>query len=403
MKYAIVLPDGAADFPLDALEGRTPFEAAHTPVLDRLSRRGRLGTVCTTPAGMPCGSDVCTMSLLGYDPARFHTGRAPLEAAAMGLPLGSHDWVFRVNLVSAPGGVMQDHSAGHIGDGEATQLLRDFIEFAELPGDIELHPGVSYRQVMVDRSTARDWSELASTPPHDIPGEPIDKHLPVGGEHAPLLRDLIEASRACFAEHEINQARRDAGLAEASCLWPWGQGTPPAAPSFREKFGLRGAMITAVDLLAGLASFLGWDRLDVPGQTSYHDTDYAAAGRHAADALDEYDLVAVHLEAPDEAAHAGDPHTKVAAIEAIDRDVLRPLVERLGAKHRPYRLLLLPDHYTRVDNRKHDPTDPPFLLVGEGVPSPREVTFSEKHAAASDLHIAHGHELMEFFLRGGLA
>ena len=400
MKYAIVLPDGAADFPIDALDGKTPFEAADTPVLDELSTHGRLGTVRTTPPGMPCGSDVCTMSLLGYDPARYHTGRAPLEAAALGVDLGPDDWVFRVNLVSAPDGVMQDHSAGGIGDAEARQLLSDFIAAADTPG-LELHPGVAYRHIMVDRDPRRDWDELVTTPPHDVPGEPVSKHLPHGGDYAPLLRDLIERSRAVFADHEINQARRDTGQAEATCLWPWGQGTRPAMPPFQERFGCRGAMITAVDLLAGLAAFMGWDRLDVPGQSSYHDTDYAAAGRHAADALDRYDVVAVHLEAPDEAAHAADPHTKVAAIEAIDRDVLGPLVERLRAKHDPFRLLLLPDHYTRCDTRKHDPTPPPLLLYGHELPGVRRKPFSEANAHAADLHIAHGHELMEFFLHGG--
>lgn len=401
MKYAIVLPDGAADFPLDALDGRTPFEAADTPRIDELAIDGRLGTVRTTPEGMPCGSDVCTMSLLGYDPSRYHTGRAPLEAAAMGIDLARTDWVFRVNLVSAPDGVMQDHSAGHIGDAEATQLLADFAAAHPLPG-FELRPGVSYRHILVDRDPARDWDELVTTPPHDIPGQPMAKHLPVGGNHAGLLREMIESSAALFADHEINQARRDTGQGEATCLWPWGQGVPPTLPPFEQKFGLRGAVITAVDLLAGLARFLGWDRLDTPGQSSYHDTDYVAAGRHAADALNDYDVVAVHIEAPDEAAHAADPHTKVAAIEAIDRHVVGPLVDRLRSRPEPFRLLLLPDHYTLVETRKHDPTPPPFLIHGHEIHGVRHKPYHEKNAQAADLHIAHGHELMEFFLRGGL-
>ena len=401
MKYAIVLPDGAADFPLEALEGRTPFEAADTPRIDELAIDGRLGTVRTTPAGMPCGSDVCTMSLLGYDPARYHTGRAPLEAAAMGVDLARSDWVFRVNLVSTPHGVMQDHSAGHIGDAEASRLLTDFADAHPLRG-LELRPGVSYRHILVDRDPERDWDELVTTPPHDIPGQPVSGHLPLGGDHAALLRELIESSTALFADHEINQARRETGQAEATCLWPWGQGVPPTLPSFEQRFGLRGAMITAVDLLAGLASFLGWDRLDAPGQSSYHDTDYAAAGRHAADALHDYDVVAVHIEAPDEAAHAADARTKVAAIEAIDRHIVGPLVDRLRDRAEPFRLLLMPDHYTRVDTRKHDPTPPPFLIHGHEIHGVRRKPFTENNAQAADLHIAHGHELMEFFLRGGL-
>lgn len=401
MKYAIVLPDGAADFPLEALDGKTPFEAADTPHIDELAIDGRLGTVRTTPDNMPCGSDTCTMSLLGYDPQRYHTGRAPLEAAAMGVDLASTDWVFRVNLVSAPDGAMQDHSAGHIGDAEAAQLLADFADARHWPG-FELHPGVSYRHILVDRDPDRDWDELVTAAPHDIPGQSVAKHLPVGGDHAGILREMIEASTALFADHEINRTRRDTGQAEATCLWPWGQGVPPTLPSFEQRFGLRGAVITAVDLLAGLASFLGWDRLDTPGQSSYHDTDYAAAGRHAADSLDDYDVVAVHIEAPDEAAHAADPQTKVSAIEAIDRHVVGPLVDRLRQRAEPFRLLLMPDHYTRVETRKHDPTPPPFLIHGHEFHGVRRKPFTEKNAQAADLHIAHGHELMEFFLRGGL-
>ncbi len=313
MKYVIIIPDGAADFAVPELEGRTPLEAAKTPHLDRLSQRGRQGTVRTTPEGMPCGSDVCTMSLLGYDPKRFHTGRAPLEAAALGIELDERDWIFRVNLVTVIDGLMQDHSAGHISDEEGRRLLRDFAARLEIPGML-LYPGVSYRNIMVDISartemvaqsaagassaavvhdatTARDWSELVTVPPHDIPGEPIRKHMPIGGDYAYLLQQIIAESEVFFAEHEINVTRREMNELPATHLWPWGQGRRPSMPSFHERFGLRGAMITAVDLLAGLASFIGWDRLDVPNQTSYHDNDYAATGKHAVAALDEYDVV----------------------------------------------------------------------------------------------------------------
>ncbi len=401
MKYVLIIPDGAADYPLDELEGKTPFEAARTPWLDRLALEGRLGTVATTPEGMPCGSDVCTMNLLGYDPVKFHTGRAPLEAAALGIDLKPTDWVFRVNFVTVIDGKMQDHSAGHITNDEARQLLTDFASRFDAPG-MALFPGVSYRNIMVDGSNERDWSELVTVPPHDIPGEPMRKHLPVGGDHADLLHRMIAESQVLFADHEINVTRRELGELPATHLWPWGQGTIPKMPTFQSRFGLRGAMITAVDLLAGIASFIGFDRLDVPGQTSYHDNDYAATGRYAVAALDDYDLLVVHVEAPDEASHAADATTKVAAIEAIDQHVVGPLQQALRDRSEPWRILVLPDHYTRVETRKHDPTPVPFIITGHRISSVVNKNFTEAHAAESDLHVPYGHELMEFFLKAGL-
>lgn len=400
MKYAIIIPDGAADHPLDELDGRTPFQVARKPHTDRISTEGRQGTVATTPEGFSCGSDVCTMSLLGYDPVRYHTGRAPLEATALGIELAPSDWVFRVNLVTILDQRMVDHSAGQITSAEGLRLLSEFA--AELPdAALRLHPGVSYRNIMVDAAGRRDWSRVKTTPPHDVPGEPVRKHLP-SGRHADLLVDVIRRSERFFADHDINRTRRDLGELPATHLWPWGQGRRPALDAFEQRHGLRGAMITAVDLLAGLAGLIGWQRLDVPGQTSYHDTDYAAAGRHAVEALDGYDLVCVHVEAPDEASHAADAATKVAAIEAIDEHVVGPLLAALAARGPEHRVLYLPDHYTAVGTRKHDPTPVPFAMGGHRVHAVLRRPFNEVNAAESDLHIGYGHELMEYFLRGGL-
>ena len=401
MKYLIIIPDGAADFPLDALDGATPLEAARTPHTDALCTAGRQGTVATTPKGMSCGSDVCSMSLLGYDPRKFHTGRAPLEAAALGIELSDSDWIFRVNLVTVIDGRMEDHSAGHLSNDEGRQLLADLASRLDLPG-IDLYPGVSYRNIMVDRSGQRDWEELVTVPPHDIPGEPIRKHLPVGGEHAMLLQQMIAESEVLLRDHEINLTRREMGELPATHVWPWGHGRRPSMPAFEQRFGLRGAMITAVDLLAGIAQFIGWDRLDVPGQTSYHDNDYEAAGRHAIAALEDYDVVCVHIEAPDEASHAADANTKVAAIEAIDEHVVGPLHEALESRGEPWRLLMMPDHYTRVETRKHDPTPVPFFIAGENIRSVLQRPFSERSANEADLHIAFGHELMDYFLHSGM-
>ncbi|MCC7146301.1 MAG: cofactor-independent phosphoglycerate mutase [Phycisphaeraceae bacterium] len=405
MKYAIIIADGAADFALEELGGKTPFEAARKPHTDRLSSEGRQGSVATTPTGMPCGSDVCCMSVLGYDPLRYHRGRAPLEAAALGIALSPSDWIFRVNLVTVIDGLMQDHSAGHISNNEGWGLLSDLAKTVRVDG-MTLYPGVSYRNILVDSSGQRDWSGLVTTPPHDIPGEPMRKYLPTGNPHAAILDRMISESETLFAAHEINLTRRELGEVPATHVWPWGQGRMPQIPSFQSQYGLRGAMITAVDLLAGLSSFIAWDRLDVPGQTSYHDTDYAAAGRFGIAALDDYDLVCIHVEAPDEASHAADAKTKVVAIEAIDQHIVGPVHQALAqraAGGEPYRMLYLPDHYTCVHTRKHDPTPVPFAVCGHHIHSVLKRPFSEANAAESDLKIHFGHELMEYFLRSGMA
>ncbi|MCC7205470.1 MAG: cofactor-independent phosphoglycerate mutase [Phycisphaeraceae bacterium] len=402
MKYVLIIADGAADHPLEELDGKTPLEAARKPNTDQIAVTGRQGTVATTPPGFPCGSDVCCMNLLGYDPALYHKGRAPLEAAALGIDLTPKDWIFRVNLVTVIDGMMQDHSAGHISSEEGWELLSGLAQRVAIPG-MTLYPGVSYRNILVDSSGGRDWSQLSTTPPHDIPGQPIRKFLPTGSPHADILNRMITESETYFAAHEINLTRQELGEVPATHVWPWGQGQMPSMPNFLDKYGLRGAMITAVDLLAGIAAFIGWDRLDVPGQTSYHDTDYAAAGSHAIAALDQYDLVCVHIEAPDEASHAADAKTKVAAIESIDKFVVGPIHQVLRQRGEDYRLLYLPDHYTAVSTRRHDPTPVPFALCGKHVNTVLKRPLTEANAQQSDLHIDFGHELMEFFLRGGLA
>jgi len=404
MKYAIVIPDGAADVPLEVLDGRTPFEAARKPNTDRLAASGRVGLVHTTPEGFAAGSDVCSMSLLGYDPGEYHTGRAPLEAAAMGIEMGPDDWVFRCNLVTAVEGLMSDHSAGHIPSAEARRLLEDFAgALAEqgLGDGLTFYPGVSYRNLMVDR-TGREYREVNTVPPHDVPGEPLRRHLPRGGRHAAMLQRMIELSGEVFADHEVNQTRAELDESPATHVWLWGPGKRPDMPSFEAKYGLRGACITAVDLIAGIAALIGWDRIDVPGITGYHDTDYGAKGRYGAAALEVYDIVCVHVEAPDEASHQADAATKIASIEAIDEHIVGPLADKLEALGEGWRMLYLPDHYTRVDNRKHDPTPPPFMMSGTGVEKLREQPMTEAGAEASGLRIKYGHELMEYFLRSGL-
>lgn len=397
MKYAIIIPDGAADEPLAELGGRTPLEAAATPNMDRIATEGRQGLVRTVPEGFESGSDVATMTLLGYDPAVYHTGRAPLEAAAQSIPLSPTDWVFRCNLVTAADGIMKDHSAGGISDAEAQRLLGELSRALNLPG-FEFHNGVSYRNLLVYRGA--EEFDLKTKPPHEFPEEPVSRYLP-RGQGSDVLKKIMDRSRELFADHEINQVRKQTGHNPATQVWLWGQGHAPAMPTFVDRFGVqRGAMITGVDLLRGLATLLGWENLNVEGMTSFHDTNYAGQGQVTAAALDRYDIVVSHVEAPDEASHQADWKTKVAAIEHIDRYVVGPVLEKLRTFDE-WRILVLPDHPTNIATRKHGYAPSPFAMAGTRVRSVVKAPYTEKNAAASDLKIEHGHELMEYFLRGG--
>jgi 2,3-bisphosphoglycerate-independent phosphoglycerate mutase len=396
MKYAIIIPDGAADEPLKELGGRTPLEAAETPNMDRIAQEGRQGLVRTVPEGFESGSDVAIMTLLGYDPKVYHTGRAPLEAAAQSIPLAPTDWIFRCNLVTVADGIMKDHSAGGISDAEAQRLLGDLSRHLKLPG-FEFYNGVSYRNLLVYRG-AEDF-DVRTKPPHEFPEEPVNRYLPKG-QGADVLRSIMDRSKELFEHHEINEVRRQTGHNPATQVWLWGQGHAPNIPTFEQRFGVSdGAMITGVDLLRGLAALLGWQNLSVEGMTSFHDTNYAGQGQATAAALDKYDLVLSHVEAPDEASHQADWQTKVAAIEHIDRYVVGPVLEKLRT-FPEWRVLVLPDHPTNIATRKHGYAPSPFAMAGTRVRSVVKGPYSERNAA-SDLKIERGHELMEYFLRGG--
>jgi 2,3-bisphosphoglycerate-independent phosphoglycerate mutase len=412
MKFVIIIPDGGGDLPIATLGGLTPMQAARQPNTCELAARSTLGVASTTPAGFEAGSDVCSMSLLGYDPRQYHTGRAPLEAAALGLALTTRDWIFRLNFVTtglagvndaADVGNMLDHSAGAISDGEARELLRDLLAYlttqepALLTG-LALHPGVSYRNIMVD-SSGVGYAKVTTTPPHAVPGEAWREHLPTGDAAAEKLRRIMLLSAEFLPGHRVNVARRQAGKRMATMAWIWGQGTKPTVPSFASRFGLRGCMITSVDLLRGIAAYIGWERVEVAGLTSYHDTDYAAQGRATIAALDAYDVVCCHVESPDEASHQGDVATKVASLEAIDTHIVGPVMREL-ARRGEHRLLMMPDHYTLCSTRKHDATPVPFLLAGTGIGATGQRVFTEDAARATGVHVSQGHELIDWFVRG---
>lgn len=396
MKYAIIIPDGAADEPLKELNGKTPIEAAHTPNMDRIAMEGRQGTARTVPEGFESGSDVATMSLLGYDPNVYHTGRAPLEAAAQKIPLAPTDWVFRCNLVTTRDGLMKDHSAGGISNAQARQLITDLAKAIDIPG-FEFHTGVSYRNLLVYRGK-QDF-EVTTKPPHEIPEEPAAKWAP-RGKGSEILNQIMDRSKELLADHPINQARRARGINPATQVWLWGQGHAPAIPTFEKRFGVKtGCMITGVDLLRGLAVLLGWDVHEVDGMTSFHDTNYVGQGKDTAAMLDKYDLVLSHVEAPDEASHQADWKTKVEAIEHIDKYVVGPVLEKLRT-FPAWRILVLPDHPTNIATRKHGYAPTLFEMAGTGVMNVKPGAYSEKNAAASGLHFEKGHELMQYFLRG---
>ncbi|HEY7424372.1 MAG TPA: cofactor-independent phosphoglycerate mutase [Gemmataceae bacterium] len=401
MKYVIVIPDGCADEPQESLGGKTPLQAAHKPNMDHIARQGMVGRSNNVPPSLTPASDVATLSLFGYDPLAVYTGRAPLETAAMGIPLGPDDWAIRCNLVHVENECMRDFTAGHITSEEGRSLI-EAVQAALGGGPLEFHPGVSYRNILVYRppaGTSAPFSEQTKTqPPHDVPDRLIADHLPKGSG-SDLLRSLMERSRPILRDHPVNQGRRAKGKRDATQIWLWGQGRAPHLKPFAEVYGKRGAIISAVDLVRGVGVLLGWQRLDVPGATGYLDTDYAAKGRAAVAALAQHDLVCVHVEAPDEASHEGRADAKVKALEEIDRHIVGPLLEALP-KHGDWRILVSPDHRTPLRTRAHAYGMVPFAFAGTGVASKGQVSYDEVVAEKSDLVFEKGHDLMRRFLGG---
>jgi 2,3-bisphosphoglycerate-independent phosphoglycerate mutase len=403
VKYAIVIPDGCADEAQESLGGRTPLQAAHKPHMDQAARQGVVGRSDNVPRPLTPASDVATLSLFGYDPLKVYTGRAPLETAAMGLRLGPDDWAVRCNLITVEDGLLRDFTAGHITSAEGAPLVEAVGAALGGPlpdgGRLEFHPGVSYRNILVYRAGPKGAPFTAATktqPPHDVPDQPISAHLPQG-PGAELLTALMERSRAVLVDHPVNKARQAAGKRPANQVWLWGQGKAPSLPPFAEVYGKRGAIISAVDLVRGVGVLLGWQRIDVPGATGYLDTDYAAKGRYAVDALDSYDLVCVHVEAPDEASHEGRADAKVKALEEIDQHIVGPLLARLP-RHETWRILISPDHRTTLRTRAHAYGAVPFVVAGTGVSAAGPMSYDEERAAASSLAFEKGYELMRFFL-----
>ena len=422
MKYVIVIPDGCADEPQKSLGGKTPLQAAKTPHMDRIAQTGLVGRTDNVPPGLTPASDVATLSLFGYDPLVVYTGRAPLETAAMGLRLGPDDWAIRCNLVHIENEEMRDFTAGHITPEDGKELMKAIdaalgepsrvsgrvkhrgadastrpLTGLGSPNTLEFHPGVSYRNILIYRGPGAPFTKETKTqPPHDVPDQLIASHLPKG-PGSELLCDLMQRSRAVLKDHPTNQARRQAGKRDATQIWLWGQGRAPALRTFADLYGKKGAIISAVDLVRGVGVLLGWTRIDVPGTTGYLDTDYAAKGRYAIEALKSHDLVCVHVEAPDEASHEGKVDEKVKALERIDEHVVGPLLTALPS-HGEWRILVSPDHRTPLRTRAHAYGMVPFAVAGTGITPQGQASYDEVVADKAKQVFEKGHELMKWFL-----
>jgi 2,3-bisphosphoglycerate-independent phosphoglycerate mutase len=398
MKYAIVIPDGCADESQEVFGGKTPLEAAQVPAMDAIARQGVVGRAVHVPDVLPAGSDVANLSLLGYNPLEHFTGRAPLEAAAQGIELGPGDWAVRCNLVCIEDQVMRDFTAGHISSEEGRALLETAQE--KLGDDrLKFCPGVSYRNLLLYRSQGQKAPfspDTRTTPPHDLTDKSVLEGYP-RGPGSDLLSRLMAESVPLFAEHPVNVARRAAGKLPATNVWLWGLGSALTLTPFAELHGVRGAMITAVDLLRGLAQLIGWRRIEVPGATGYTDTDYAAKGRYAVEALNDVDLVCVHVEATDEASHEGDAAAKVKALEEIDRHIVGPIHEALK-RHGQYRILVTPDHPTPLRTKTHAHGWVPFTMAGSGIQPDAASSYDDPTSDRSPLAFAEGWRVMGYFL-----
>jgi 2,3-bisphosphoglycerate-independent phosphoglycerate mutase len=389
VKYCVVIIDGASGWPLPERGGKTCLEVAHTPNLDRMAREGTLGLVQTVPQGIEPSSACACMSILGYDPKVYYKGRSAIEAASMGIPINKGEVAFRCNLVSIRDGKMGDYSAGHIGDSDAHALV-EALNKSLGSDEIHFYPGVSYRHICKIKGHT-DTLQAACTPPHDIPNKPIAEYLP-HGLGSDLLRDLMARSVEVLRDHPVNKTRQSRGEPPATMIWLfWGSGEIPELPSFKKVYGLSAALTSGVDLLRGLAKMARIKNLDIPGVTDGMDNDCAAQVAGALKALDKHDLVVIHIEAPDEAAHGGHIDDKIKAIERVDKEVMGRL---LSYNRDSLRVLAMPDHATPIEVRTHVADPVPFMLWGSGFKAVSAKAFSEKEAKSTGIFIKDGYTIM---------
>lgn len=400
MKYVVVLCDGMADYPVPALGGKTPMMVAKKPHIDALAAKAEVGLVRTVAPGLKPGSDVANMSVLGFDPHRFYTGRSPLEAASIGIDMKDSDVSLRTNLVTLSDKgepfadkVIEDYCADDISTGEARQLI-EAVQAAFGGGEYDFYTGVSYRHCLIWHGGTTELGNM--TPPHDITGKVIGPHLSTAETARPLL-EMMEKSFDLLKDHPVNKARVAAGRRPANCIWLWGEGKRPALRPFEALYGIKGGMVSAVDLLKGIANCAGMEVAEVPGATGYIDTDFEGKAKAALDLLTRNDLVYVHFEAPDECGHRNEPENKVKAIEMIDSRVL-PILEEGLKQYEDYKILLLPDHPTPIVTRTHASDPVPYLLYQKSAPKTGVDTINEETAKATGIYMENGPAMMPHFL-----
>lgn len=394
MKYLVLVGDGMADMPLEELDGKTPLQVASTPNMDFIANNGRNGIVKTIPDGMEPGSDVAILSILGYAPRRYYTGRGPLEAAGMDVVLNRYDVAFRCNLVTVKDGVMIDHSAGHIPT-EESRILIKYVD--EKLGDerTKFYHGIGYRHLLVLGNG--NGKSVKCTPPHDIVGQPIGRHMP-HGDDAVSLKGLMRDSRLILDEHDVNRRRVSAGKNPANMIWLWGQGTAPVMPSFERLYGINGSVISDVSVVKGIGRYADLNVVNVPGATGYLDTNYEGMAEHALRALKNGDFVFVHVEAPDEAGHMGDSGAKIKAIEDFDEKVVGRVLDNT---HDEYRIMVLSDHPTPISLRAHTTEPVPFAIYSTDGGADDIRTFDEA-SARKGIFLKDGNKLMDLLIHNKL-
>ena len=393
MKYIILLGDGMADYPLAKLGGKTPLEAARKPNIDSIAQEGAGGYLRTIPAGMGAGSDVANLSILGYDPGKYYTGRGPLEAASIGVKLKKGEVAFRCNLITEQDGRIADYSAGHISNEEGKRLIASLNKHFSLG---RFYSGLSYRNLFVTESLP----DVKSTPPHDVIGGSIKDHLlkPASDPRVSKLNEMMLESKTVLEDHQVNVKRKREGKNPGNMIWLWGEGVAPSLEPFHEKHGVKGAVISAVDLIKGLGMYAGMEIIDVPDATGLLNTNWEGKADYAVLALEKVDLVYLHVEAIDEASHAGDLKMKIRAIEEFDKRLVGRLMENLDFE---CRIALLPDHYTPIKIKTHTADPVPFVISGPGFEASGLKSYSEKEIKVKgSKRIRMGHEFMGMLLKG---
>lgn len=401
MKYVIFIPDGSSDLPLDEIDGQTPLKVARTPNIDKLAKEGYGGLTNNVPEGFTPGSDVANMSIFGYNPADFYTGRGPLEAGSVGIKTTPCDVIFRCNTIFEKDGKMENFNAGHITTQEADVLMNGLNDyFQEKYPDFKgkFYTGISYRHLFVyscdNIEDAEILANIMTVPPHDISGENLSDNLFGDCELAREIQSIMLESKEFLETQEVNQKRE----IPANMVWIWGQGVTPKLPNFKETYGLDAAVITGVDLLKGIGAFAGMEIIDVPGATGFFDTDYEAKGKYGIDALKRNDVLFIHIESPDEAGHAQLLDEKVKAIEQIDKFIVGPILDSL--KGQDYRAAILPDHPTPIDVGTHTRDDVPMIIYASDMPGDNCDAFNEKDVLEGSIAKKEGYKLIQRLIDG---